>query len=76
MLCQTRLYYTKLGVDLHQNTCGRQPSQVMPKPESRTTQRVQQEACKSTEKTKKTGSGQTMGVCMLKKHGTSNPRAP
>ena len=33
MLCQTRLYYTELRVDLHQNTCGRQPSQVIPKPE-------------------------------------------
>ena len=33
MLCQTRLYYTKLCVDLHQNTRGRQPSQVIPEPE-------------------------------------------
>ena len=33
MLCRTRLYYTKLYVDLHQNTRGRQPSQVIPKPE-------------------------------------------
>ena len=33
MLCQTRLYYTKLCVDLPQNTRGRQPSQVIPKPQ-------------------------------------------
>ena len=67
MLCQTRLYYTKLCVDLHQNTCGRQPSQVIPKPEKpEEPKEPSRKHSKTIEKTKKRGSGQIMGVYMLK----------
>ena len=54
MLCQTRLYYTKLCVDLHQNTRGRQPSQVIPKPEKpEQPKEPSRKHSKTIEKTKK-----------------------
>ena len=69
MLCQTRLYYTKLCVDLHQNTCGRQPSQVIPKPEKpEQPKEPSRKHSKTIEKTKKNKKTKGPGLIQGQNH--------